>query len=251
VDTILDASAAQLVRWLPARVAVYRAPGVDEGFQRPARVDVDIMVKYRRRTPNEKNALPGETVCQGTPGPDTEVVGEYPRLTDIPLLIPGPRAAKWRGPLEIGEEGALLVSGRELMRWARGEGQVTPPWLSAKLEGAPTALQSAVFIPGLEVSPGPKGQYTDSHVFGPAQGLSQLELTPQGTWEIRGPEVTAKFVGLALPLAKNAEVIAALTAFAGSLATSTQFTPPQEAAINAALTAALAPLLGTSVFRAE
>lgn len=261
-QVIIDAARAQDAGWLPAKVLAWYPPGQVDGFTYPARVDLEIMVRYRRSLANAEDLLDGEELCPDTPDTGVEAVGSYPDVFNIPVVYPGARAARWRGPIAVGETGKLHPSGREILRWVRGEGKVTPPWMGGQLEGEFSSLASAVWTPGLDVGADETAQFSATEwTFGPPSGSpGQLRFNPTaGTWALDGTTIDLRAVatsigavGPGVALAKNAQVIAALNAFNATIQAAVGiFTPAQQILIANAVAAALVPLIGTTSLTAE
>ena len=244
--------------WLPATVTRWVAPGpeVDErGTTRSygARVDVQIQILSVREIPAEGDLREGETLRRS--GGALEAVGPYPPLVGLPVAYPGPRAFRLRGPIAVGETGWVVVPTRGMIVWRAGEKDQDP----AIGIGAPR-LESAIFVPGIELGPDEAHtDWTDYTIGGPAGNLGQLALSPLGQWtlrspvgvDVRAPSTSIGATGGGIALAKNAQVIAALTAFNASLQGGVAFTNPQKLELAAALAQALIPLVGTLTLTAE
>lgn len=258
MDAVRRETLSQVPVWLPAKVTAWYAPGVVDGFQVPARVDVEVLLKHVRLVRVEGDAAAGETVQETPTG--LECSGEYLGATGIPVCYPGPRNMRTRGPLEVGEQGVLLCSTRAIETWAAGyaaeEGGPVDPVLG--LGFRPSA---AIFIPGLEVGLTEGSAFPNVLTTGDPDGLGGLSYDGTGDWGLDGvnlqidqtatvsisaPVTTISNGGLALAPAKNAQVIAGLNAFNTAIANGTQFTALQKAEIAAAIAAALVPLVGAT-----
>lgn len=224
----------------------------------PARVDVEVLLEHVRLVRVEGDAEPGEYVIETDDG--LECHGVYKGATEIPVCYPGPRNMRTRGPLEVGEQGALLCSTRAIETWAAGyaaeKGSAYDPVL-----GLGFRPSSAIFVPGLEVGLTEGSGFPSVLTTGDPEGIGGLSYDGAGSWGLSGltlqvdqsatvsitaPVTTISNGGLALSPAKNAQVIAAFNAFNVAIANGTQFTALQKAEIAAAVAAALVPLVGAT-----
>ena len=256
VEAIVDYALAELMIWVPAEVVAWYPPGVYDGAQRPARVDVRPQINYRRAMANAEDLQPGETLCQGTAGTGAEAVGSYPLIPGVPVLCPGARDFRLRGPVAVGEIGALHVSGRELLRWRQGEVGVTPPWMGGRLSGEFSSLTSSYFVPGLEVGPSESASFDAlTHRLRTADGSKALELVPTtGAWTLHTPTtIDLGGGGAALPLAYQAQTKAVLQALQAVHTATVAFwngyvpVTPDGIALKTFYTSTLTPTLGVIV----
>lgn len=213
-DAIVRRATSEVIGWVPAEVVAFHPPGLDDGAMMPARVDVRILVKYRKAIANANDLGPGETLCPDTPGTGAEAVGSYPEIKGVPVGYPGVRAFRMRSPVAAGEMGKLHVSGRDLLRWRQGELDVTPAWLGGQLSAEHSSLNSAVWTPGLEVGPTETATFDDLHRLGDDAGLGSLSYNGAGAWgldgltvDVRAPSTSIGAAGPGVGLAKNAQVL--------------------------------------------
>lgn len=270
LDAVRRETLAQVPVWLPARVTAWRAPGVVNGFQMPARVDVEVLLEHIRYLRVADDAEPGEYVRERDTG--LECHGTYNGATEIPVCYPGPRNMRTRGPLEVGEQGMLLCSTRAIETWAAGyaaeaDGPVDP------MIGLGFRPSAAIFVPGLEVGLTEGSAFPSVLRLGDPDGLGGLSYDGTGSWALDGatfdvaqsatidleaPSISLNAAatvisngGAALAPAKNAQVIAAFNAYNTALQGGTQFSVAQKAELAAATTAAVAVLIGATTVRVQ
>lgn len=258
--------------WLPARVTAWHPPEtLVDGREMPASVDCQILLKKVRELTHTGNAVEGETIRSGeNTGGRLEAVSDYLEPAFIPVCYPGPRGLRIRGPMEVGEQGILLCSTREIGRWIQGD---------AETEGGPVDpflgigwgnIRRACFIPGLEVAATEGAGFPlTSHALGDAEGVSSLDLDGLGGWTLTTPTgIKLGSDAASLTLAYQAQTKAVLTAlqafFTAELAFWNGYVPVTPDGIAqktfwtttatplfTALTAALAAHLGTLKTTAE
>ncbi len=192
LDAVRRETLSQVPVWLPAKVTAWYTPGVIDGFQMPARADVEVLLKHVRLVRVEGDAAEGETVQETPTG--LECSGEYLGATGIPVCYPGPRNMRTRGPLEVGEQGVLLCSTRAIETWAAGyaaeEGGPVDPVLG--LGFRPSA---AIFIPGLEVGLTEGSAFPNVLTTGDPDGLGGLSYDGTGGWGLDGVTLDANMTG--------------------------------------------------------
>lgn len=224
------ATLAQVPVWLPAEVVAWYGPG--QGAPGIAAcVDVRVLLQTVRQVATEDDLQPGEVLLP-IPGV-LQAAGSYGSdvVARVPVAYPGPRRLRIRGPLEVGEQGALLISTRGVERWRQGDaatagGPVDP------ILGLGFRPSASCFVPGLEVAATEGAGFPlTSHTLGDPEALSTLELAADGSWtlsspttittsapvtQIDGPAITLG-TGPALGLAKNAQQLAIWSAFVGAV----------------------------------
>jgi len=207
VEAIVDRTLDEIMVWVPAEARAW-SPPTD---RLPARITARIQIKYRRAMGSAADLRPGETLCAGTTSTGAEAVGPYPDIPDVPVLQAGPRGCRLRGPITVGEVGALLVSGRDLLRWRQGEVHSTPAW-KARLVGEYSSLStSSIWVPGLEPGGTDAAAYPAGVVarLGDPAGTSSVDLDALGAWTVQAPAVPGS-ISLggagALPLAYQGQV---------------------------------------------
>ena len=259
-DALVERAVSEVMVWVPAEVLAFHPPGDVDGAMFPARVDVQIQIKYRRRLATEADLQPGETLCPDTPGAGAEAVGNYPIVRDAPVGWPGVRAFRMRGPVSVGEIGRLHVSGRELARWRQGELGVTPPWMGGTLSGEYSSLQSAVWVPGLEVGPTENATFDNLYRLGDDLGKGSLSYDGAGAWgldglsvDVRAPSTSIGALGPGIALAKNAQQLAIWSALVGALNAipAGPVTDVELAAVATALGTTITAAIGTTSLTAE
>jgi len=209
--------------WLPGRVTAFHPPetvmdakGTPRDFG--ARVDVQIAQLLVREIPTEADLPPGATLRRN--GDRLEAVGPYPDLLGLPVCYPGPRGFRIRAPLEVGESGAVVIPTRATIVWRAGV-EDEDPVIGV---GAPR-LESAFFLPGIELGPAEDHEDWTNASLGPAAGtpggisLDALTaaLTLDGSTVRLGAGATAPLAllpELKIPIATRAAAYAALPGFA-------------------------------------
>jgi hypothetical protein len=245
--------------WLPARVVAFKAPSSvpDPGGvprQLPARVDVQIDVLAVEEISTAGDLRPGWTLRRIDGRLEAE--GPYPLVPDVAVCWGAPRGLRVRGPLAVGETGALLVSTRALESWRDGSGVGQTP----DREIGALALTSSLFIPGLELGLSEAhADWSGLSIGLPGPGVWTLGLSPVGAWDLRGltvdvrsPSTSIGAVGPGVSLAKNAQQLALWGAFNAAV----QALPPGTLDDLKAVLAALLPTLpaisiGTLTLTAE
>lgn len=120
---IKEAIRAQLLDlhvMLPGKIKAY--------YPSKGTVDVDLLIKQRRRQPD-----------------GTFTAKDYPTLTNIPVMFPRCAGGAITFPLSSGDLGAVIFADRDIGDWVQGTaGQSVDPG-----EGATHDLNGAIFYPGL------------------------------------------------------------------------------------------------------
>lgn len=271
---------------LPATVVAYSPGPVASPYgDLPAMVEVEIDLKQVRiGHPGDADEEETATPIAGELSESAELSSNYPTFS-CPVLFPGPASMWARGAIELGEQGLVIWSDRELGQWlvSARNGSVTtvdPKWSLSHGDN----LSSGYFLPGAINGPnwpasvpssggkiGPRddtcgvlmdagGVLMDADAGIEIAATSALDLsgltaaiTASVSASIEAPMTTISNGGAALGLAKNAQILGIISALTGGLdgLPAGPITDVQLKAVSTAIKSAVLSAIGTTTLVAQ
>jgi hypothetical protein len=162
---------------MPATVTRYLPAAQGATGPLPALVEVRLDQKYAREGHSDDAEDEEFKAREGTLDGSGELVGDYPAFT-CPVHFPGPSTMWARGVIEVGEQGLVVWTDRDLGRWLVAGGEKTVDgWGHAHGEN----LSSAFFLPGVASGPQwPADVPLSGGKVGPRDGSSGLTMDAGG-----------------------------------------------------------------------